>query len=103
MSEVVAAFLLLVAVVAAAVVWIPKFETPLSFDVGMSLCALALIPIADAIRVDRAVGAWPPIMGLVGLGLILLSYRRERVTRNSGEPHVIDDRDLRKVSGGRKS
>lgn len=103
MSDLIALFLLIAAGVAAAVVWIPRFDMPLSFDVGMSLCAFGLIPLADAIRSERSVGPYAPVMILVGLGLILLSYRRARTIRNSGEPRVIDASNLHNVSGGRKS
>jgi hypothetical protein len=103
MSDALALFLLIVALVSAAVVWIPKFSMPLSREVGMSLCALGLIPVADAIRGARPVGPYPTIMILVGLALILLSYRRTRVVRNTSEPRGVDAGDLHKVSGGRKS
>jgi uncharacterized membrane protein len=103
MSDLLAQSLLVVACIAAAVVWLPWFSMPLSREFGMSLCALALIPLADSIRVGRSVSAYVPIMILIGLGLILLSYRRARTARNTGDPHVIESVDLREVSGGRKS
>ncbi len=103
MSEVLSVFLLVCAVIASALVVLKRFKLPLQLEFGLGMCAIGLVLIADAVWSGAPVGLFRFALPGAGLTLILMSYRRARIVRNTGEPHVIDGSHLHKVSGGRKS
>ncbi len=102
MSEVLSVFLLVCAGVASVPVVLKRFRLPLQLEFGLGLCALGLVLIADVVWSGGPVGIFRFLIPLAGISLILMSYRRARTIRNTGEPHVIDGSHLHKVSGGSK-